>query len=1010
MHSVEHLRFKTWFETPKGVAVLRGGAEDATALIVAQSSGRPIVFIVGMDRFDAASINAQLSAIRRIEWRLSRGLSSDLATAVEARNGRPIVICADVLASELAIARKQCASKLEIISGYPLPPDVIDATVVAMLSEVVARYVAITAVSVVVHDRQGLLGPIEVVTAFDVGEIAGPETGALAQALASQDAPAGQDTPGSRDPSAVLAPSLHQIRAHAAFLSAIEVGVLADMHRFLKGPKSHAVLAHWRRGFAELANVDPALAKGATARLNALALDIGEPMAREPRAAVGAAIRKLQDALQQGAGGPVKPLPFSGALLLASKPTRGDGSLPGGNADVIGRSNRGNRDGLAKSDGRAKRDAVVLGSSVATIEAPVARFAISQRPPTAEPTGVPRAMAGGSALQAQMISLAEAEQARSDAVVKALANADARSRAALAVTLRSLEDDRKRAVAQAIVETRAMLAAEQAEAVAAAITSAEAASARDRDAAVTLAVREASEIAGIENETAIGAMRREMAAAVEAARVAATTEASEFALADTETVSAAIAVAVAAAEARFTEQLRQAEEVADRATVEAVSRAVRAVEAEAIVTRDAAIAEAVATVEAAAQRSEAAAIDQALAATQSLAQQQSAKAIDEAVARAVSDALASAAADKARAIDDALSMAASTADGATSMAILEALEAAAAEAETSQAKAIVDALSEASLEATETRDAAIADALARAANDHERRIQQLLADADAAAESARDAAVADALGRAATEADDNRERAVLEALAAAADAASRNEAAAVSAALSAAAVAAQAMQECAVADALAAAAAAFERDLSEAVATALASAAEAAKLAEAAQAQLAEDEARLSAAEDAGARRQRLERFSKLSLADVVASMSDAGRQSDYASSRREAARPAAATCRAFLRPMRQQQTSYGIVDAAGSTELSRIKDTYDIALRAALTHISIAVPPRAVLVTLGFQVSDVGRAELIELISPSGDVAVDAASLGALSRLTLPVPPVEVGGGIAYAALLHFE
>ncbi|MBX9925002.1 MAG: hypothetical protein K2Y05_01475, partial [Hyphomicrobiaceae bacterium] len=162
-------------------------------------------------------------------------------------------------------------------------------------------------------------------------------------------------------------------------------------------------------------------------------------------------------------------------------------------------------------------------------------------------------------------------------------------------------------------------------------------------------------------------------------------------------------------------------------------------------------------------------------------------------------------------------------------------------------------------------------------------------------------------------------------------------------------------------------------------------------------------------AADEDARRRRLEAISKLSLADVAPTMSDAGRHMAQ-NSRRETVRSNVATCRAFLRPMRQQQPSFGTSQALGSTELSRIKDAYDTALRGALTRIEIVVPPRAALVTLGFEISEAGRAEFIELISPSGNVAVDAAAIHALGGLTLPIPPVEVGGGIAYSALLHFE
>jgi TonB family protein len=61
-------------------------------------------------------------------------------------------------------------------------------------------------------------------------------------------------------------------------------------------------------------------------------------------------------------------------------------------------------------------------------------------------------------------------------------------------------------------------------------------------------------------------------------------------------------------------------------------------------------------------------------------------------------------------------------------------------------------------------------------------------------------------------------------------------------------------------------------------------------------------------------------------------------------------------------------------------------------------------------LVTLMFTLTAGGQAGSVRITTSSGDDRADAAIERGIEKTVFPTPPLEVGGDIAYTALLHFE
>jgi TonB family protein len=531
------------------------------------------------------------------------------------------------------------------------------------------------------------------------------------------------------------------------------------------------------------------------------------------------------------------------------------------------------------------------------------------------------------------------------------------------------EAEQKAAIAKIVRDVEAAAAIVSQDAISQAVRKAEASAAIEREQAVATAVHDALIAAEHSNAVRLAAAIQEaqakadvaIAAAIEhAKRCAEEKSAHESRL----ELTAAVDTALAAAEVEKSAALRDAQAAGERATEVAVANAIRTAEAAADIAQARAVESAIARTTALAERARDQAVAEALAQAAVKAEQLRV----EAVQYAVGEARAAAEIVTAAAVQNEVTLATSLLEEEYNQAVAKALAQAARAAEASLHVAVATALATAEAAAELAKSTAIA---------------QAVAITDGLAERDREIAVAEALSQAAVDSKREMFDAIAEAVANAHAEAELAKALAVEQAVAQVASEAALAQQAAIANALREAEiAAQARATSEAMA--------------------ALEQKNRSDIAFTAALAQKRERISKLSLADIAAEMSKA----DHAWRGKEMT----ARCCSLLRAMRQTNSGCGGLASTISTEPSRLKEAYDAKLRTVLAQTEMRVSGNGGLVTLIFSVNSVGKTDDVRIIKTSGNAQLDDAAASALKRAVFPAPPLEVGGDIAYTALLHFE
>jgi TonB family protein len=530
------------------------------------------------------------------------------------------------------------------------------------------------------------------------------------------------------------------------------------------------------------------------------------------------------------------------------------------------------------------------------------------------------------------------------------------------------EAEQKAAVAKIVRDVEAAAAIVSQDAIAQAVRKAEASAAIEREQAVATAVHDALVAAEQSNAVKLAAAIQEAQAKADVAVTAAIEHAKRSAAEQSAhdsrlELTAAVDTALAAAEVEKSAALRAAQAAGEQATQVAVAKAIR-------------------TAEAAADIAQARAVESAIARTVALAE----RARDRAVAEALEQAAIKAEQLRVECLQ---------------AAVCEAK--AAAELETVAAVRSEVAVATSLLE--EEYNQAVASALAQAARAAEVSLHEAVATALVGAEAAAEIAKATAIARAVaiTEglAERDRKIAVAEALARAAVDSKREMFDAVAVAVANAHAEAELAKAIAVEQAVAQIASEAELAQQTAITQALHEAEIAAQTKAQSEALAVLEQKSRSDSAFAVALAQKRERISKLSLADIAAEMSKA----DDAWRGKEMT----ARCCSLLRAMRQTNSGCGGLATTIDTEPSRLKEAYDAKLRSVLAQTEIRVLGNGGLVTLIFSVNSVGKTHDVRIVKTSGIAPVDDAAASALKRAVFPAPPLEVGGDIAYTALLHF-
>jgi TonB family protein len=526
----------------------------------------------------------------------------------------------------------------------------------------------------------------------------------------------------------------------------------------------------------------------------------------------------------------------------------------------------------------------------------------------------------------------------------------------------------KAAIAKIVRDVEAAAAIVSQDAIAQAVRKAEASAAIEREQAVAMAVHNALVAAEQTNAVKLAAAIEEAQAKADAAIASAIDNAKREAQAKSADesraeIAAAVDKAMAAAEVEKNATVREAQAAGERATKIAVANAIQSAEAAADFAQARAVESAIARTTALADRARDQAVAEALAKASMEAEQLRIAAVQYAVA----EARAAAEIEQAVAVQNEVALTKIVLEEEYNAAIVTALAQAATAAEISLRDAVATALCAAQAAAEVAKATAIA---------------QAVAITEGLAERERELAVADALSRA----DVESKRAMFDAIAKAVEAAHAEAELAQSKAV-----------EQAVAHVTSAAALAQEAAIAHALNEAERAAQERAKT----QALAITDLKSRADAEFAAALARKRQRISKLSLAEIEAEMNIA----DEAWRGKEMT----ARCCSLLRAMRQ--TSPDCVGQAPfiETESSRQKAAYDAKLRSALAQTEMRVSGHGGLVTLIFTVTAVGQTDDVRIVKTSGNGQLDAAAVAALRRAVFPAPPVEVGGDIAYTALLHF-
>jgi colicin import membrane protein len=481
--------------------------------------------------------------------------------------------------------------------------------------------------------------------------------------------------------------------------------------------------------------------------------------------------------------------------------------------------------------------------------------------------------------------------------------------------------------------------------------------------------------------------------------------------------------------------VREVEAAAAIVSQDAIAQAVRKAEASAAIEREQAVAMAVHNALVAVEQTNAVKLAAIIDEAQAKADAALALAIDcaehDADAKSADEnrAVIAAAVDKAMAAAEVeknatLLEAQAAGERATKVAVANAIQSAEAAADVAQARAVESAIALTTALADRARDQAVAEALAQAAMEAEQlriaAVEYAVAEARAAAEISLRDAVATALRVAQAAAEAAKGTAIAQAVAITEGLAERERELAVADALSRADVESKRAMFDAVAKAVENAHAEADLAKSKAVEQAVAQVTSDAALAQEAAIAHALNEADLAAqeraktqalaisdlksradAEFAAALARKRERISTLNLAEIEAEMNIA----DEAWRGKEMT----ARCCSLLRAMRQTSPACVGQSPYFETESSRQKAAYDAKLRSALAQTEMRVSGHGGLVTLIFTVNVVGQTDDVRIVKTSGNGQLDAAAVAALRRAVFPAPPLEVGGDIAYTALLHF-
>lgn len=640
----------------------------------------------------------------------------------------------------------------------------------------------------------------------------------------------------------------------------------------------------------------------------------------------------------------------------------------------------------AKGKPRMARANIVPASQVNAMLASAGAIALTAHGPTASQTTTAHATHNGSGVDKPQtndnetkpdMSLIYGKPGQPRAATKAadinldLFGTDKKSRPATAATSRMrtvTEAEHKAVIAKIVRDVEAAAATVSKDAIAQAIRKVEASAALEREQAIAAAVQYAVATAEHANAIKFAAATEEAQAKANASIATAAEQAKRDAQATTadeirNAVTAAVDKATTLAEREKAAVLQVAQAAADKATKHAVTTAIRAAEA-------------------AADSAKAQAVDNAIARTTALAEQ------------------------------------------ARIQAVAEALEQAAAKANQLRVAAVQEAVAATKVSAEIEKVAAVEEGIALTKcvmeEDYEQVLAAALAEAEAAAEVSRGAAVARAIATAEVAAEVAKTTAIERAVAITQGLAQRDQDAVVAQALSLAAVDAERAKDVAIAQAVARAEHAAERAKATAVEQAVAQMAREAAVSQQAAIALALDEAEWAAqaraqaqaiaitdlksrvdAEFVAALERRRERISKMTLAEIETEMSSA----DHAWRGKEMS----VRCCSLLRAMRQTSGHTLSQPLFVETAASRLKEDYDSKLRSALAQMAMRVAGNGGLVTVIFSVSSVGRTDDVRVVKTSGDAQLDAAAIGTMKRAVFPAPPLEVGGDIAYTALLHF-
>ena len=231
------------------LSVTCGGTQNEFIRAIVLSKKRPIRVLT--DRDVAAEValvaNEELVPVPGVS--MSRGLRGDLEGLLTGADGPLVVVPHALIHAHLKARAKRLSQDMDIIAGYPPPPDLVIRCVIVDLRELVLRVAERGRSPLAIHDTLGVIAPVDAPEIVFFTEPAKPPVPAASADIA----PAEQDLDENDDGEEI---DLDLVRSHAEFVADSAPDDLRRMCPLLAEPSSAPLRAFWRRQIARLENDD----------------------------------------------------------------------------------------------------------------------------------------------------------------------------------------------------------------------------------------------------------------------------------------------------------------------------------------------------------------------------------------------------------------------------------------------------------------------------------------------------------------------------------------------------------------------------------------------------------------------------------------------------------------------------------------------------------------------------------------------------------------------------------